>query len=327
MKFPVFSHTARHLARPALFLSAVGLLFSCGPSGKKNTDTLDNANSGRITIAVDGSVEPIIAAELDAFAAGYPKAHITPIYTSEGEAMRLLLADSVRLAVILREPNAYETAELAKQQLKVRSLRVASDAVALITNLINPDSLFTVSEVNGLLSGTITTYKALGKNNNPDSVTTVFDRSNGGNLDYMQQRLGLKNEDLKGKIFSVNSNTEVIEYVKTHKNALGFIGVNWISDLDTPEHRAFSESVRVAGIADTLNPGPDDYYQPYQAYLSLKKYPFRREVYIVSREARFGLGSGFSAYMASDIGQRIILKAGLLPATAPVRLVNFGKKK
>jgi phosphate transport system substrate-binding protein len=39
-----------------------------------------------------------------------------------------------------------------------------------------------------------------------------------------------------------------------------------------------------------------------------------------------GLGNGFIAFAASDPGQRIVLKAGLLPAIAPVRIVNFGKR-
>jgi phosphate transport system substrate-binding protein len=48
-----------------------------------------------------------------------------------------------------------------------------------------------------------------------------------------------------------------------------------------------------------------------------------RTVYIISREARAGLGSGFTAFVAGDKGQRIILKSGLVPATAPIRIVEI----
>jgi phosphate transport system substrate-binding protein len=70
----------------------------------------------------------------------------------------------------------------------------------------------------------------------------------------------------------------------------------------------------------------DDYLKPYKAYIAMKKYPLSRNVYIISREARTGLGSGFLAYVASDKGQRIVLKSGLVPATAPVRLVEIRRE-
>jgi phosphate transport system substrate-binding protein len=36
-----------------------------------------------------------------------------------------------------------------------------------------------------------------------------------------------------------------------------------------------------------------------------------------------GLGSGFLTYVANDKGQRVVLKAGLVPATMPVRIVEI----
>jgi phosphate transport system substrate-binding protein len=52
------------------------------------------------------------------------------------------------------------------------------------------------------------------------------------------------------------------------------------------------------------------------------QYPLLRDVMIVSREARTGLASGFMAFMASDKGQRIVLKSGLVPATMPIRIIE-----
>ncbi len=54
-----------------------------------------------------------------------------------------------------------------------------------------------------------------------------------------------------------------------------------------------------------------------------KLYPLYREVYIISKEAYTGLGTGFTAFVASERGQRIVLKLGLVPATMPVRLVEL----
>ena len=64
------------------------------------------------------------------------------------------------------------------------------------------------------------------------------------------------------------------------------------------------------------------FYQPYQAYMAQGKYPLLRDVVMISREARSGLASGFMAFVASDKGQRIVLKSGLVPATMPIRIIE-----
>ncbi|MGC4021621.1 MAG: hypothetical protein QM734_06615 [Cyclobacteriaceae bacterium] len=70
----------------------------------------------------------------------------------------------------------------------------------------------------------------------------------------------------------------------------------------------------------------DEYLKPYKAYILIKKYPLSRDIFIISREAHSGLGTGFLAYVASEKGQKIVLKAGLVPATAPVRLVQINRE-
>ena len=63
-------------------------------------------------------------------------------------------------------------------------------------------------------------------------------------------------------------------------------------------------------------------YKPFQAYMALGDYPLMRDVYVILTDPRSGLASGFSTFLASDRGQRIILRAGLMPATQNVRIVN-----
>jgi phosphate transport system substrate-binding protein len=112
------------------------------------------------------------------------------------------------------------------------------------------------------------------------------------------------------------------------------MGVNWISDSDDPTQMRFKNGIRVAGlmpdsVEELLKVKPeehkDDYFQPLQAYLAKGFYPLSRDMMVCSREAKSGLGTGFIAWLASDKGQRVVLKAGLLPATMPVRIVKIKK--
>ena len=78
----------------------LGWLTSCQPKPKDGrTDTF---NTGVVSIASDESFQPIIQEEIDVFEGLTPNASIIPIYTTEVEAINLLLKDSVRLAIATR---------------------------------------------------------------------------------------------------------------------------------------------------------------------------------------------------------------------------------
>ena len=62
-----------------------------------------------------------------------------------------------------------------------------------------------------------------------------------------------------------------------------------------------------------------EYFSPTQNDIAEMKYPLARELYIVNCQGFSGIGMGFSAFVTSDVGQRIILKSGLLPVKVPPR--------
>ena len=104
---------------------------------------------------------------------------------------------------------------------------------------------------------------------------------------------------------------------------MGVIGVNWISDIDDSVSNNFRHTIKVVALKDEASSEYHDFYQPYQAYIALNQYPLVRDVYLISRESRIGLGTGFASFVAGDQGQRIIRLAGLLPATMPVRIIKL----
>ncbi|WPP51927.1 substrate-binding domain-containing protein [Catalinimonas niigatensis] len=132
-----------------------------------------------------------------------------------------------------------------------------------------------------------------------------------------------KVKSLPSYCFAVDNNEEVIRYVSQTAQAIGLIGLSWISDREDSISHSFLEQIRVVGITSREDSLGSDNYQPYQAYLAQKKYPLTREIYIISREARTGLGSGFMAFVCGDKGQRFVLKSGLLPATMPISVVQL----
>lgn len=301
-----------------IFLLLSLVFVSCTKTGSDPTDT---PTSGDLSVSADENIQPLVTAQVNSFMGVYKNSRITAKYGPEADVISDLINDSCKVAFIHRKLTDDELAIFKKQTFYPRTTLIAIDAIAIIVNKKNPDSLFTVSQIGDILTGKVSNWKQLNGTGKSAQIKIVFDSPNSSNVQFMKDSVA-KVTVLPENCFALNSNTEVLTYVKAHPDALGIIGVNWISDADDSTASGFYKSVSVAGISNGTGSDPD-YYQPYTAYIALKKYPFSRKVYAVSREARMGLGTGFIAWVASDRGQRIVLKSGLLPATMPVRLVEI----
>lgn len=288
----------------------------------KSGNPLDTTTSGSIKIAVDESLKPLIEAEINAFEGIYKDAHISAIYTSESAAIEALLNDSVRLAVVTRMLTPDEQSVLDKVKIPGTQKAVAIDGVALILHPDNPDSLINWDQLKGILEGTVSNWKQINPSTPSSNIEVVFDHPNSGIIRYLNDSV-TKIKTIPPYFFAVNNNEMVVDYVSKKKSAIGLIGVSWISDRDDSTTNRFLNTIRVGSISQH-----SEFYQPYQAYMAKGQYPLTREVIIISREARSGLGSGFLTFVTHDKGQLIVLKAGLVPVTMPVRIVeiNYDRK-
>lgn len=303
------------------FYSLVILAFtyaSCSERDKKG-NVLDQTTYGTITIAVDESLKPLIDAEIDTFEATYRDAHLNVIYTSEDEAIRIMLQDSARLAIVTRSLTEEERIYLKNQKLDGKEQKIAKGGIALIINPANNAGELTLEQFKKILSGT-NNLTELDKTFSSKSAVVVFDHPNSGIIRYLRDSVQ-QFDSLPSYCYAVNGNPTVIDYVSKNPHAIGLIDVSWISDQDDSTANSFLSSIKVVGISDG-----GDYFQPYQAYIADRSYPLLRDVKILSREARMGLGSGFTAFVASERGQRIVLKSGIVPATMPIRVIQVSKE-
>ncbi|GAB3931462.1 PstS family phosphate ABC transporter substrate-binding protein [Larkinella terrae] len=286
----------------------------------------DNPTHGKINITADESLEPMVESIYKAYEGVYPNAKFNVVYKPEQEAITTMLRDSARLVFSTRELNDNEKSVFAKNKIKYKSEFIATDGIALIVGRENPDSLITMAELNDIFQGRIKNWEQLKRGSQKGPIVLVFDNNNSSNLNFALKQF--KVSDLSRiKIFTVKSNKQVIEYVRKNPTALGFIGVNWISDGDSPLAAELSKNLRVMGVSEDASPDSiDDFFQPFQKNLGLKIYPLRRNVYVISREAHSGLGSGLINYIIRDVGGLLIEKSGLWP-TKPYNREVFLEKK
>lgn len=148
----------------------------------------------------------------------------------------------------------------------------------------------------------------------------VFDNPNSSTVRYMNELAGIKAIPEKG-VYSFKTNQEVIKFVAQNSGMIGVVGVNWLSQ-PMPDMQEYVDKVNVLSVKSLTSV---NFYPPSQNNIAEGKYPLARDLYIINGQGYSGLGMGFASFVAGDIGQRIILKSGLLPVRVPGRRINIRK--
>ncbi|AMR34455.1 hypothetical protein A0256_06760 [Mucilaginibacter sp. PAMC 26640] len=293
-------------------MTATVFLQSCSDSKKnKKAVPTDGYTFGTATFVADESFSPIVDEEAFVFKALYPEAKPKIDYKPESQVVNTLLNDSSRVAILARELDTTEMGILKRRALAPDVNKFAVDAVTLIVNKASNDTLTSVKEIINMLNGKAKTEKSI-----------VFDNPNSSLVRYLKLISG--NKDFKQKnIYALKSNKEVIKYVASHPDAIGITGFAWLNDPDK-DYAAAVDGVKIMGVKDENNKTvPGVYFKPSQETLVQHTYPLSRSLYIIDCTGRKGLGAGFASFLASDRGQRVILKSGLLPDSIPPREINI----
>ena len=306
---------------PYIYVGFIFVLFSCIGGGKKAPE--ETPTSGKIRIFSDESFQPLIEAEVYTFTHIYKYASITPIYKPEVDIINDFMNDSVKVIATSKKLTDDQIKWLRDTLIIARTTTFAHDALALVTNRENYDTLIKYETIKDIFTGKISKWKEIDPESKLDEISVIFDNSKSGNIRYFRERFELK-EKLPSYFFAVNNNQEVVDFVSKNKNAVGIVSVNWISDRDDSLSRSFVNKVNVLAISQPY-PTDEYYYRPLQGSIVDKSYPFVRDIYLISRETFKGLGSGFIQWACAEQGQRIVLKSGLVPATMPIRLVQIKK--
>jgi phosphate transport system substrate-binding protein len=246
------------------------------------------------------------------------------VYKPEYDVINDFMNDSVKVVVTSRKLSDYQIQTLRDTLIIARTSTYAYDALALITNRANTDSLIKYNTVKDIFLGKVKSWKDVNEKSKLGDINVIFDNNKSGNIRYFKELFNIK-DSLSKNFFAVKSNEEVINYVSRNPNSLGIISVNWISDKNDSLTMSFIKKINVLAISQQfVNDG--SYYRPHQGFIYDKSYPFVREIYLISRETFSGLGSGFVNWACGEQGQRVVLKSGLVPATMPIRLVQMKRK-
>ena len=294
-----------------LFIGIIGFS-SCDNNNNPFVYQKDAHGRGKAKILVEQSFQPLFETSIATFMSQYPRARVQAQYMAENDIIEAFYANKSKTIVVTRDFNDKEKAYLKSKNVSYRSDKIATDAVVLILHPSNTDTILSVEQIKNMLSG-----EQPNRASNSITKQIVFDQNGSANFNFMTNMLQL--QQLGKNVSALNSNQEVINYVKTHPNAIGVIGLNWISDQEDPASLAFMDGLKIASVYQT---DPEAACKPHAGFIYTKEYPLIRDIWVINKGRRSGLNTGFVLFMKKDDkGQLIIQKSGLVPALTPVRLV------
>lgn len=281
-------------------------LVMCNKSDQSK-NSKESILKGSATILVDETLTPIIEDQVAIFESKY-KAKIKIVSQSEAELVVSLFKEKSGIAILTRNLTINENKIFEQKKITPKITKFATDAIAFISNKSIKDTLIELKSVIDYMQG----------KQNARIKGLVFDNPNSSTVRYMNELAGIKAFPKEG-VYSFKTNQEVIKFVAENDGMIGVVGVNWLTQ-PMPIMEKYVDKINVLSVKSTTN---SKFYSPSQNNIAEGKYPLARDLYIINAQGYSGLGMGFASFVAGDIGQRIILKSGLLPVRVPGRRINI----
>jgi phosphate transport system substrate-binding protein len=286
------------------------LIYGC----KRDASEGSLPTEGRMTIYVDKSLAWIMSQQKNIFELNYPRAVVDLEYCSEKELFRKFIADSAGVIVSCRRLSPEEKEYLHKaQQTHPREYPFAHGAIAFLSSAQAQDSLLTYEQILGLFAGTAQAAGSF-------AHILVEDKESGIASDLLA-RSGAQQPS--SSVFAVESKSKILEHLIQDPASMAAIDWSEWSDSDRSDLKDTLARLRVIQITRPIDSFQQGYLTPYQYHLTDGMYPFTRELCLITRTGKTDLGTGFASFIAGDIGQKIILKAGLYPKFQSDRWIEF----
>lgn len=295
------------------FLIVTFLISSCY---HERTET---PTKGTLSILVAESIFPVVQQLKEKFEELYVESKINPTVTTSREAIvQFFNVDSIRYIIVSRPLNQEERTIASRENLEFYEYKIALGGVAVIVNSQNPITQLRTTQLDSIFQGLILNWKLLGWKENSSNIEVCFPDQNSGVYEVVLVKI------LNGKRVTIpatvmQSSKDIIKFVKSRKSAMAVIGINWLHNVD--------EGIQAVKICNPNAPDSlgikEKYFSPHQAYIYQGYYYLTSDVYIYSRVDMYSVGAGFTSFITSAQGQKIILNNGLVPATMPVRIVEL----
>jgi phosphate transport system substrate-binding protein len=287
------------------------ILLTCVGACKKKDETVTSGH--RLLLTADPYVS-LMQQEADQFMSIYPEVKMEVRSASTREAVVLLLNDSVHSIVIDRQFNEEEQQIIRQATIRIVENKIAEDGVAIIVHKQNPISSIRPESVRSIVTNTVKEWSRIVEAHWSGDIDFVLTGKNSGMYELLQQRIFLVSKPLEPTTVMPNQN-EVVKYVSTHPQSVGCVAASLVNDE--------TEQIKIIPVLVKSPEGVEKSYAPRQQEIYNALYPFHYSLYLYNAETKTSVGVGFGAQVLSNVGQKIIQKAGLVPASIPYRTIQL----
>ena len=267
----------------------------------------DVPTAGQVQIWADFADSFMLTQMKEVYESKYPKATLQFKFASETDILKAVNDGTCRICVLHRDFFEQEKTALENRNFKVRSVKFAKSSIAIVANRNSPLRVLSENDLKQLLVG----------ERNTSSLRLCFDRKGGNNYMYFYRRYQMK-ENTAGNAITLNNPYAVLDWVATHPEYIGFVGLNTIADKSDTMALHYQKKVKVIQIF-TDSAGAS---YPFQSQIYTAQYPFIQDVYLHDLQGYSGLAAGFAAWICSQPGQIMVKKSGLLPCFEPGRTIE-----
>jgi phosphate transport system substrate-binding protein len=259
--------------RSWLILWLMLLLAACGPS-----------DSGGLTVTGSTSVTPFAEHLAELYQKQHPGIAINIQGLGSSAGIRAALDGVAEIGMSSRELQPEEADKLDQ-------VVIARDALAVVVNPDNPINGLSTAQIQGIFSGQIRSWDALG---GPPQPITVVSREAGSGTFSAFGELVMKGKPIATLALRQGSNGAIRQIVAQDPNAIGYISL---------------------GIVDpTVKALAIDSVEPSVVHVDAGTYKLVRPFLLVWRKGQplSPLGDAFVGYVMGTEGQNELMKAGLV---------------
>ena len=187
-----------------------------------------------------------------------------------------------------RDPKEKEIAKAKSKGVKMETVTVAKDGIAIIVNETNPLDSITLEEIEYIFSGDVADWAAISVQTGSISVYT---RNTSSGTYAVFQEMAMSSRDYGAETQKMAGNEQIAAEVAKNKNGIGYVGLAYI---ETP-------GIKVLPVEGSQ---PDS-----------KNYPLARPLYYVTNGSKplNPLAKQFVDFSLSPEGQEIVKRVHFLP--------------
>jgi hypothetical protein len=304
------------------------MLFSCAPPNPDSDAPSESSEPKpltakpktilhRVTLLADEQYSLLAQQLARAYMERFPRVEIRVETGPEDAMMARYVSDTLCVLIAGRSLNADEIDNLARRNLRTRSLHLAAEALAFVGGPTAPDSLL-LSVLRQVLTQPVGSSKPVG------NVQGVWvDHKGSGLLNYLLDSLLQGQEPAPQRVKSTRDPIEQLKQAVSTPGSLALSSTHWLYCHEDSLPPALLERMRYVRVAeDAASPA----WEPLEA-LTHANYPMLRTVFIHHKEVQVGPGTAFVKYCLNPItGQKIVDKLRLSPVQGLYREFEFVEK-